>query len=483
MTQSVDDPTSSSPSSPAPTLLKPSAHQLKRAHALLRQNRQVSERLFPPLSQTFDAADITFDDRPYDSVILEAARLRKRVQLSHSPYAPRKRTRHPQSSSSAHEPVSELSSAERTSPQLETTSKQLIQVHPTTERESQPQHQQSTNTSVIPRYRAIEEEDKQSLATPHAKWKLYRIISGHLGWVRCIQFDHSNRWFATGANDRTIKIWDSASGRLKLTLTGHISAPRCLSISPKYPYLFSVSEDKTVKCWDLEQNKVIRNYHGHLSGVYTCALHPTLDVLVTGGRDSTIRVWDIRTRQQIHVLGGHRDTVNSIFAQGVDPQIVSASIDSTVRMWDLRNLKCSAVLTNHKKSVRAIAKHPREFSFVSASFDSIKSWALPDGVFMRDFKNLTSPKNTKDYTEKAHGGKLVNDVTVNEDDVVVSGGDDGILRFWDYKSATMFDEMQSTVQPGSLDCEAGVQCVSFDKSGSRLVTGETDKTVRMYREE
>ena len=35
-------------------------------------------------------------------------------------------------------------------------------------------------------------------------------------------FDPSNEWFCTGSADRTIKIWDTASGQLKLTLTGHI---------------------------------------------------------------------------------------------------------------------------------------------------------------------------------------------------------------------------------------------------------------------
>jgi pleiotropic regulator 1 len=110
--------------------------------------------------------------------------------------------------------------------------------------------------------------------------------------------DPDNQWFATGAADRTIKIWDLASGQLKLTLTGHISAVRGLEVSPRHPYLFSCGEDKMVKCWDLETNKVIRHYHGHLSGVYTLALHPTLDVLITGGRDGVARVW-------VSLLGAH----------------------------------------------------------------------------------------------------------------------------------------------------------------------------------
>ncbi|KAF9296317.1 pre-mRNA-splicing factor prp46, partial [Linnemannia elongata] len=123
----------------------------------------------------------------------------------------------------------------------------------------------------------------------HAPWKLMRVISGHQGWVRSVAVEPGNSWFATGAGDRIIKIWDLASGRLKLSLTGHIGQVRGLAVSPRHPYLFSCGDDKMVKCWDLETNKVIRHYHGHLSGVYALAIHPTLDVLVTSGRDATAR--------------------------------------------------------------------------------------------------------------------------------------------------------------------------------------------------
>lgn len=32
----------------------------------------------------------------------------------------------------------------------------------------------------------------------HAPWKLFRVISGHLGWVRCVAVEPGNDWFATG---------------------------------------------------------------------------------------------------------------------------------------------------------------------------------------------------------------------------------------------------------------------------------------------
>jgi pleiotropic regulator 1 len=78
----------------------------------------------------------------------------------------------------------------------------------------------------------------------HAPWKLVRVISGHLGWVRSVAVEPGNKWFATGAGDRVIKIWDLASGELKLSLTGHISTVRGLAVSGRHPYLFSCGEDK-----------------------------------------------------------------------------------------------------------------------------------------------------------------------------------------------------------------------------------------------
>jgi pleiotropic regulator 1 len=194
----------------------------------------------------------------------------------------------------------------------------------------------------------------------HAPWKLMRVISGHIGWVRCIDIDSSNEWFATGSNDRTVKIWDLASGTLKLSLTGHISAVRGIQISDRHPYLFSCGEDKMVKCWDLEHNMVVRQYHGHLSGVYSMALHPTLDVLITSSRDSTARVWDMRTKHCVHVLTGHKSTIACVKAQEHDPQIITGSMDSTVRLWDLAAGKTLTTLTHHKKSVRALTLHPTE---------------------------------------------------------------------------------------------------------------------------
>jgi pleiotropic regulator 1 len=304
--------------------------------------------------------------------------------------------------------------------------------------------------------------------TWHPPWKLMRVISGHLGWVRSLDIDASNEWFATGSADRTIKIWDLATGTLKLTLTGHINAVRGLAISPRHPYLFSAGEDKMIKCWDLEYNKVIRHYHGHLSGVYCLSIHPTIDVIVTGGRDSSARVWDIRSKQQVHILTGHTNTVMDVKCQATDPQVITGAADSTVRLWDLAAGRAQAVLTNHKKGIRSLLVHPKEYSFASGAADNIKHFKCPDGLFVKNF----SGQNT-----------IINTISVNPDNVMVSGGDNGSIYFWDWVSGYNFQQLTTTAQPGSLESEAGIFASAFDVTGSRFITCEADKTIKVWKED
>lgn len=302
----------------------------------------------------------------------------------------------------------------------------------------------------------------------HPPWKLYRVISGHLGWVRCCAVEPGNEWFATGSGDRIIKIWDMASGKLKISLTGHISSVRGLAFSARHPYLFSCGEDRQVKCWDLEYNKVIRHYHGHLSAVYSLALHPTIDVLVTAGRDSTARVWDMRTKANVHTLTGHTNTVASVICQVHDPQIITGSHDCTVRLWDLASGRSMVTLTNHKKSVRAVTFHPTLNMFASASPDNIKQWMANDGKFIQNLSGHNA---------------IVNCLAANEDGVLVSGADNGTMCFWDWRTGYNFQRLQAPVQPGSMDSEAGVFSVTFDRSGTRLITTEADKTIKVYKED
>ena len=136
------------------------------------------------------------------------------------------------------------------------------------------------------------------------------------------------------------------------------------------------------------------------------------------------------------------------------------------RLWDLAAGKTMVTLTHHKKSVRALAIHPTEYSFASASAggNNIKKWKCPEGMFVFNFSGHNA---------------IINTLSVNSEGVFFSGGDNGTLTFWDWNTGTAFQNMDDIPQPGSLEAEAGVFCSTFDVTGTRLITGGADKTIKV----
>lgn len=111
------------------------------------------------------------------------------------------------------------------------------------------------------------------------------------------------------------------------------------------------------------------------------------------------------------------------------------------RLWDLAAGKPMTTLTHHKKSVRALAIAPHEYSFASASAggNNIKKWKCPEGTFVFNFPGHDA---------------MINTLSVNEEGVLFSGGDNGSLSFWDYKTGLPFQHLNDIPQAGSLDSEA-----------------------------
>lgn len=148
-------------------------------------------------------------------------------------------------------------------------------------------------------------------------------------------------------------------------------------------------------------------------------------------------------------------------------QVITASHDSTIRCWDLIAGKASSILTNHKKSVRDIGIHPTEYTFYSGSADNIKVWKCPEGNFMRNISGHNA---------------IINTMAINRDNVLVSGADNGSMYFWDWKTGYNFQQITAVAQPGSLDSENSILAMGFDMTGSRLITCEGDKSIKIYKE-
>ena len=76
-----------------------------------------------------------------------------------------------------------------------------------------------------------------------------RTFRGHTRRVECVVWSPDDSKLATGSQDKTTRIWDSATGKALSTLTGYTHPVRGVAWSPDGLSLATGSDDHSVRIW------------------------------------------------------------------------------------------------------------------------------------------------------------------------------------------------------------------------------------------
>jgi WD40 repeat protein len=107
------------------------------------------------------------------------------------------------------------------------------------------------------------------------------------------------------------------------------------AFSPDGSRIVTASLDKTVRIWDAATGKEIMVLRDHENSVEAAAFSPDGTRIVTASIDKTVRIWDAATGKEIMILRGHERWVNSAAFSPDGSCIVTASDDNTARIWDV----------------------------------------------------------------------------------------------------------------------------------------------------
>ena len=315
-----------------------------------------------------------------------------------------------------------------------------------------------------------------------------RTFLGHKDGVWNLSMSRDGKRALSASYDRTVRLWDVASGKELLQLTGHDGPVLGVAFLPDGQSCVTCSADGTIRTWSLKSGKETGRIEAHRGGVQCLALAADGKTMVSAGADGLVKLWDRPTGKLVRNLAENVDWIWSLAISPDGKRALGGSADKSARLWEIATGKEIHRLLGHQQAVTCVAFTPDGKRAVTGSSDeSLRLWNLDNGQSIRHIHGHKGPIYAVAIPP---GGRQI-----------ISGGADGIIRVWDDIESSPpvtrrglggrqfgFDQYGNPIATDATHLEmyhlegheGAVYCLCLSPDGTALLSGGRDTSIRLW---
>jgi len=299
--------------------------------------------------------------------------------------------------------------------------------------------------------------------TPQAKSKMKPVVQiGHSAPVTSVAFSPCGHYVLSGSKDKTVKLWDIATGREIRTFKGHSDVVSSVKFSPDDRHIVSTSWDGSVRLWDITSESEVRASREHQYKVNAVAVSRDGKYALSGSEDRSLILWHLPSCRVAKRFGG----------SGLASEVTQYTSRHSSKIRDRIALNVQAIAKLPEKSRRwkPYASGHIE-SVVSVHLSSKGTYALSGG---QDF-TMRLWDISKGETVKIFKLPLVEFLAVAlspNGKYALSGNSDSVLRLWRISNRKVIYELR-----GHSDA---VSAVAFSPDGQYALSGSWDSTLILW---
>lgn len=292
---------------------------------------------------------------------------------------------------------------------------------------------------------------------------------GHTGsGVSAVAVSKDGKLIASAGLDRTVRVWDAATGKLARAFVGHKNEVYSVDISPDGKEIASSDYDGSVLVWNGATGKVRLTLK--IDGWSTAVVFsPDGTKLGVANQRRGSTIFDAKTGKEWKKLETSGNSNTAVFSPD-GRYFVAASIGPG--FWNLESGKFERGFRGHTDSVKAMAFSPDGKWIASAGSDkTARIWNVEKGEVYKTFETATTIIG-KDYPKPFEWKMPVVSVAFSPDGKTLAMATGRAIHLWNIESGANFKTLNGH--------ELTVTSVAFLPDGKRIVSGSIDNTVRIW---